>query len=49
VRYGRSPLDAYGEDLARYIDAGLMWTAGTRVGLTRAGMLVSNEILATFV
>jgi oxygen-independent coproporphyrinogen-3 oxidase len=46
---GRSLWDAYGEDLAQYLSAGLMWRSGTRVGLTRSGMLVSNEILARFV
>jgi coproporphyrinogen III oxidase-like Fe-S oxidoreductase len=39
----------YGEDLAVYADAGLLWKAGTRIGLTRSGMLVSNEMLARFV
>jgi oxygen-independent coproporphyrinogen-3 oxidase len=49
AQYGRSPWDTYGEDLAVYVGAGLMWTSGTRFGLTRAGMLVSNEMLASFV
>jgi oxygen-independent coproporphyrinogen-3 oxidase len=49
ARYGRNPLDMYGEDLAVYADAGLLWKAGTRIGLTRSGMLVSNEMLARFV
>ena len=49
AEYGRNPFEAYGEDLAKYVEAGLLWIAGSRFGLTRSGMLVSNEILAGFV
>lgn len=48
-RYGVDPWARYGATLGPYVDAGLMWTAGSRFGLTRRGMLVANEILATFV
>ena len=49
ARYGGNPLEANGEDLAGWKEAGLVWTSGTRLGLTRTGMLLSNEILARFV
>jgi putative oxygen-independent coproporphyrinogen III oxidase len=48
-RYGVDPWARYGQALAPFVSAGLMWTAGRRFGLTRRGMLVANEILATFV
>jgi oxygen-independent coproporphyrinogen-3 oxidase len=47
--HGVDPWARYGENLASFMDEGLMWTTGTRFGLTREGMLVSNEILAVFV
>jgi oxygen-independent coproporphyrinogen-3 oxidase len=48
-RFGVDPWAAYGEALTPAVDDGLMWREGTRFGLTRRGMLVANEILATFV
>lgn len=39
----------YGSDVRRFVDGGWMVDAGGRWRLTRAGMLVSNEILGTFV
>ena len=47
--HGLDPWTKYGRNLASFMDAGLMWTRGDRFGLTRQGMLVSNEILAVFV
>jgi oxygen-independent coproporphyrinogen-3 oxidase len=47
--FGINAWREYGENLATYVTGGLMWTNGSRFGLTRRGMLVSNEILATFV
>jgi oxygen-independent coproporphyrinogen-3 oxidase len=49
ARYGVDPWERYGASLAAPVDAGLMWTTGEAFGLTRAGMLMANEILATFV
>ena len=39
----------YGADVRRFVDAGWMSDAGGTWRLTRAGMLVSNDILSTFV
>ena len=47
--HGVDPWEKYGRNLASFMEAGLMWTRGDRFGLTRQGMLVSNEILAVFV
>jgi oxygen-independent coproporphyrinogen-3 oxidase len=49
ARYGVDPWIRYGQALAPFVDDGLMWRVGDRFGLTRAGMLVANEILMTFV
>jgi oxygen-independent coproporphyrinogen-3 oxidase len=48
-RFGVDPWAVYGGELAPVVDDGLMWRHETRFGLTRRGMLVANEILATFV
>jgi oxygen-independent coproporphyrinogen-3 oxidase len=48
-RFGVEPWSRYGDDLAPFVDAGYLWKDGRRIGLTRTGMLVANEILATFV
>jgi coproporphyrinogen III oxidase-like Fe-S oxidoreductase len=48
-RFGVDPWVVYGGTLAPVVDDGLMWRDGARFGLTRRGMLVANEILATFV
>jgi putative oxygen-independent coproporphyrinogen III oxidase len=49
ARYGVDPWARYGAALAPCVDDGLMWREAGRFGLTRRGMLVANEILATFV
>jgi oxygen-independent coproporphyrinogen-3 oxidase len=49
TRHGVDPWLRYGPSLVHYVSDGLMWKADDRFGLTRAGMLVANEILATFV
>ena len=49
VRYGQDPWITYGAELAPFVEAGLMWRRGSQLGLTRRGMLVSNEILTAFV
>ena len=48
-RFGIDPWHRYGNDLQAYVDDGLMWTRSGSFGLSRPGMLVANEILATFV
>jgi oxygen-independent coproporphyrinogen-3 oxidase len=48
-RYGVDLEARYGSDVGRFVDAGWMTDAGGRWRLTRAGMLISNEVLSTFV
>ena len=48
-RYGVDVDARYGSDVRRFVDAGWMLAAGGRWRLTRAGMLISNEVLSTFV
>lgn len=48
-RYGIDPWAAYGGRLRDAVEAGLIWRRPGRFGLTRGGMLVANEVLATFV
>ena len=48
-RYGVDPWARYGEALAPYVQSERMWRTVEGFGLTRPGMLVANEILATFV
>lgn len=49
ARYGVGVWESYGENLAHWTEGGFMWRHGSRFGLTRTGMLVSNDILASFV
>lgn len=49
ARYGVEPWSAYEQALAPYVAEGLMWVKKDTFGLTRRGMLVANDILATFV
>ena len=49
ARFGQDPWEEFGDALAGYVEVNLAWRRGTRVGLTRRGMLVANEILTTFV
>jgi oxygen-independent coproporphyrinogen-3 oxidase len=49
ARFGRDPWAVYKDELEPFLDGGMMWRTGPRVGLTRQGMLVANEILTTFV
>jgi oxygen-independent coproporphyrinogen-3 oxidase len=48
-RYGIDPWTEYGDRLAGACEAGLIWQRPGRFGLTREGMLLANEVLATFV
>jgi oxygen-independent coproporphyrinogen-3 oxidase len=49
ARFGVDPWTQYGAALAPSLEDGFLWREGGRFGLTRRGMLVANEILATFV
>jgi oxygen-independent coproporphyrinogen-3 oxidase len=49
LRYGIDPWEKYGEALGPFVGDRLVWHKGDRFGLTRQGMLVANEILASFV
>ncbi len=48
-RYGVDVRARYGAEVRRFVDAGWMVDAAGRWRLTRPGMLVSNEVLGTFV
>jgi oxygen-independent coproporphyrinogen-3 oxidase len=49
-RYGLDIWDSYGKDLEQYVRAGLLLhEPGRRLALTRAGMLLANEVMAVFI
>ncbi len=48
-RYGVDVWARFGTELQPYLDADLVRREGSRLWLTREGMLVSNEIMAVFV
>jgi oxygen-independent coproporphyrinogen III oxidase len=48
--HGVDVLDRYGEALRRFVEAGLVVEQpGSRLALTRSGMLVANEIMMVFI
>jgi coproporphyrinogen III oxidase-like Fe-S oxidoreductase len=49
ARYGVNPWAVHGRALAPALDAGLVWVGDGRFGLTRAGMLMANEVMTVFV
>lgn len=49
ARYGVDVWEKYGPSLQPYVDAGWLVRDGSRLRLTRAGMLMANEVLAVFV
>jgi oxygen-independent coproporphyrinogen III oxidase len=49
LRYGLDPWERYGAALTPFVGDRLMWHKEDRFGLTRHGMLLANEILASFV
>jgi oxygen-independent coproporphyrinogen III oxidase len=49
ARYGVDVWGRYGAELARSVDAGLLLREGGRLRLTRAGMLLANEVMSVFV
>ena len=48
-RYGVDVWERYRADLAPFVDAGLLRRDRSRLALTRAGMLLANEVMAVFV
>ena len=49
ARYGVDVWERYRVDLARFVEAGLLRHTGARLALTRAGMLLANEVMTVFV
>jgi len=49
ARYGTDVWQTFGGALQPSVDAGLVVREGTRLRLTREGMLLANEILSVFV
>jgi oxygen-independent coproporphyrinogen-3 oxidase len=49
-RYGVDVWQRYGAELARFVDAGLVvHEPGRRLGLTRTGMLLANDVMVIFI
>jgi oxygen-independent coproporphyrinogen-3 oxidase len=48
LRYGVDVWRQYGGDLRRFVEAGLLIYDGRRLKLSRAGMLLANEIMTVF-
>jgi oxygen-independent coproporphyrinogen III oxidase len=49
-RHGIDIWSRYGSDLLPYVDAGLLeYEEGRRLGLTRRGMLLANDVMAVFI
>jgi oxygen-independent coproporphyrinogen-3 oxidase len=48
-RYGVDVMDRYGTALQPFLDEGLLVHEDGRLRLTRAGMLLANEVMAVFV
>jgi len=49
ARYGVNVWDKYGAALVPFVEAGWLVREGSRARLTRAGMLMANEVLSVFV
>lgn len=48
-RFGVDPWEHYRDDLAPFIEEGMIWTRDGRMALSRQGMLIANEIMLAFV
>jgi oxygen-independent coproporphyrinogen-3 oxidase len=48
-RYGVDVWRRFGEDLERFVEAGLLRHDGANLALTRRGMLLAHEVMAVFV
>jgi oxygen-independent coproporphyrinogen-3 oxidase len=49
ARHGADIWRRYGNELERFVLAGLLTLDGTRMRLTRKGMLLANDVMAVFV
>ena len=49
ARYNTDVWATYGQNLAPFVSEGLLKREGSRLRLTRGGMLVANEVMAVFV
>jgi oxygen-independent coproporphyrinogen-3 oxidase len=49
ARYGVDVWRRFGRDLERFLEAGCLRREGTRLHLTRRGMLLANEVMTVFV
>jgi oxygen-independent coproporphyrinogen-3 oxidase len=49
LRYSVDVWERYGPDLARFLEAGLLRLEGSRLWLTRDGMLLAHEVMTVFV
>ena len=49
ARHGVNVWDRYGDALSPFVEAGWLVRDGSRLRLTRAGMLMANEVLSVFV
>jgi oxygen-independent coproporphyrinogen-3 oxidase len=50
ARYGVDVWDRFGTELTRFVEAGLLiHEPGRRIALTRAGMLLANEVMTVFI
>ncbi len=47
--YGVDVWQRYGQELAPFVEEGLLQHRGTRLSLTRRGMLLAHEVMAVFV
>ena len=48
-RYGVDVWEEFGEELRRFVDAGILIYDDGRLRLTRAGMLLANEVMTVFI
>ena len=48
-RYGVDVWERYRDDLTRFVEAGLLRYDSRRLALTRAGMLLANDVMSVFV
>jgi oxygen-independent coproporphyrinogen-3 oxidase len=48
-RYGVDVWEKHGDELEPFLAAGILRRQGTRLALTRQGMLLANEVMTVFV